>query len=154
MRSVSAGRPACGATRGLTRSPIPSVISGQSSALVNAISAAPGKPTFGPRPFECGVRNRPTLMQNVETLARLALIARHGPGWFRQLGTLRDPGSTLVTLSGAINRCTRFAVGLGERDGPAGIGRNAVASELRVSREDNSLGRISRSFGVISVLPR
>jgi NADH:ubiquinone oxidoreductase subunit F (NADH-binding) len=77
-------------------------ISGQSSALANAISAGPGKPTFGPRPFERGVRNRPTLMQNVETLAHLALIARHGPGWFRQLGTLRDPGSTLVTLSGAI----------------------------------------------------
>lgn len=125
-------------------------ISGQSSALVNAISAGPGKPTFGPRPFERGVRNRPTLMQNVETLAHLALIARHGPGRFRQLGTLRDPGPTLVTLSGASNRCTRFAVGLVS----ATVGPVSVGIRSRVSRDDNSLGRISRLFGVISVLPR
>lgn len=89
-------------------------------------------------------------MQNVETLARLALIARYGPGRFRQLGTLRDPGPTLVTLSAPSTGapvCGRPC----ERDGPAGIGRNAVP---RVSRDDNSLGRISRLFGVISVLPR
>ena len=77
-------------------------ISGQSGALVNAISGGPSKPSFGPRPFERGVRGRPTLVQNVETLAHLALIARRGAGWFRQLGTPRDPGSTLVTLSGAV----------------------------------------------------
>jgi NADH:ubiquinone oxidoreductase subunit F (NADH-binding) len=77
-------------------------ISGQSSALVNALSGGPAKPTFGPRPFERGVRHRPTLVQNAETLAHVALIVRHGASWFRQLGTVHDPGSTLVTLSGAV----------------------------------------------------
>lgn len=124
-------------------------ISGQSSALVNAISGGPGKPSFGPRPFERGVRGRPTLVQNVETLAHPALIARHGPGWFRQLGTLRDLGSTLVTLSGAINRRTRFAVGLVS----ATVRPVSVGMRSRVSREDNSVGRISRSCGSSPCFP-
>jgi NADH:ubiquinone oxidoreductase subunit F (NADH-binding) len=77
-------------------------LSGQESALVNFLSGGPGKPSFGPRPFERGVRHRPTLLQNVETLAHLALVVRHGASWFRQLGTAETPGSALVTLSGAV----------------------------------------------------
>jgi NADH:ubiquinone oxidoreductase subunit F (NADH-binding) len=78
-------------------------LSGQETALVNLLNGGEAKPTFGPRPFESGVRRRPTLVQNVETLAHIALIARHGPEWFRGLGTELDPGSTLVTLSGAVD---------------------------------------------------
>jgi NADH:ubiquinone oxidoreductase subunit F (NADH-binding) len=77
-------------------------IAGQESALINLVNAGSALPTFGQRPFERGVRDHPTLVQNVETLAHLALIARHGPEWFRALGTAEDPGSALVTLSGAI----------------------------------------------------
>jgi NADH:ubiquinone oxidoreductase subunit F (NADH-binding) len=42
-------------------------------------------------------------VQNVETLAHLALIARHGADWYAQLGTEAEPGSTLVTVLGAVN---------------------------------------------------
>ncbi len=78
-------------------------VSGQESALVNLCSGGPAKPTLTPpMPFQRGVRRRPTLINNAETLAQLALIARHGPRWFRALGTPSDPGSALVTLSGAI----------------------------------------------------
>ena len=81
----------------------PRYLAGQESALVNALNGGPAVPTFTPpRPFESGVGRRPTLVQNVETLAHLALIARHGADWFRQLGTPRHPGSALVTLSGAL----------------------------------------------------
>ncbi len=81
----------------------PHYLAGQESALVSALGGGPGKPSFTPpRPFERGVRGRPTLVQNVETLAHVALIARHGADWFRQLGTPSDPGSTLVTVSGAV----------------------------------------------------
>jgi NADH:ubiquinone oxidoreductase subunit F (NADH-binding) len=78
-------------------------LSGQETALVNLLNGGPAKPTAGPRPFERGVRRRPTLVQNVETLAHLALIARYGADWFRQFGTAHDPGSTLVTVSGALD---------------------------------------------------
>ena len=77
-------------------------VSGQESALVNSLSGVDPKPAFRARPFERGVRRRPTLVQNVETLAHLALIVRHGAGWYRQAGTAADPGSTLVTVSGAV----------------------------------------------------
>ena len=81
----------------------PGYVSGQESALVNFCNGGPAKPTLTPpMPFQRGVRRRPTLVNNAETLAHIALIARHGPRWFRALGTPVDPGSALVTLSGAI----------------------------------------------------
>jgi NADH:ubiquinone oxidoreductase subunit F (NADH-binding) len=77
-------------------------VAGQESALVNALSGGDAKPSFAARPYEQGIRRRPTLVQNVETLAHLALIARNGRRWYREAGTTHDPGSALVTLSGAV----------------------------------------------------
>jgi NADH:ubiquinone oxidoreductase subunit F (NADH-binding) len=78
-------------------------VTGQEAALVNHLNGGPAIPTFTPPlVFEQGVRRRPTLMANAETLAHVALIARHGAEWFRQLGTPSQPGSALVTLSGAL----------------------------------------------------
>ena len=83
--------------------PVPKrYITGQETALVNYVNTGVAAPTFGSRPFERGVRNHPTLVQNAETLAQLALIARHGPSWFREIGTPDDPGSALITVSGAV----------------------------------------------------
>jgi NADH:ubiquinone oxidoreductase subunit F (NADH-binding) len=78
-------------------------VAGQESALVNYLNGGPAKPTFTPpMPFEQGVGRRPTLVNNAETVAHAALIARHGASWFRQLGTASQPGSALVTLSGPL----------------------------------------------------
>ena len=80
-------------------------VSGQYSALVNVLNGGPGLPTFGgPGPHVRGVGGRPTLVQNTETVAQLALLGRWGADWFRQLGTPDEPGSTLVTAAGAIAR--------------------------------------------------
>ncbi len=79
-------------------------VGGEESALVNELNGGPpGKPKFvPPRPFERGVGGHPTLIQNVETFAHLGLIGRFGWEWYREQGTPEDPGTHLVTLSGAI----------------------------------------------------
>ncbi len=78
-------------------------VAGEESALVHFLNGGPAKPTLTPpRPSEAGVGRRPTLVDNVETLAHLAQIARHGAEWFRQVGPAEAPGSTLVTLSGGV----------------------------------------------------
>jgi NADH:ubiquinone oxidoreductase subunit F (NADH-binding) len=84
--------------------PVPSgYLAGEETALVRHLNGGPLKPTFTPpRPFERGVGRQPTLVQNVETLAHLALVARHGPDWFREVGRPTSPGTMLLTLSGAV----------------------------------------------------
>ncbi len=78
-------------------------VAGQETALVNLLNGGPALPTFVPPPlFERGVGRKPTLVNNAETLAHLALIARYGTEWFRELGTPEQPGSALVTLSGSV----------------------------------------------------
>ena len=102
-RSKNATRPPS-ARRSVRLATVPGhYVAGQESALVNYLNGGPAKPTFTPpMPFEQGVRRRPTLVNNAETLAHVALIARHGAQWFRQLGTPSQPGSALVTLSGPV----------------------------------------------------
>jgi NADH:ubiquinone oxidoreductase subunit F (NADH-binding) len=77
----------------------PRFLSGQETAAVNVINGGPALPGFTPpRTFERGVGGLPTLMQNVETLAHLALIARYGAAWFRGLGAAGEPGGMLCTV--------------------------------------------------------
>ena len=89
-------------------------VAGEETALINFLNGGPAKPLFvPPRPFERGVGGAPTLVQNVETLAHLALIARYGAEWFRELGSDDEPGSALVTLSGGVRKPGVYEVGLG-----------------------------------------
>ncbi len=92
----------------------PAYLAGEESALLHGLNGGPVKPTIvPPGPYERGLRGRPTLVANVETLAHLALIARYGADWFRELGTADHPGSALVTIGGAVERPGVYETALG-----------------------------------------
>jgi NADH:ubiquinone oxidoreductase subunit F (NADH-binding) len=78
-------------------------VAGEASAVVNWLAGGPPVPTqVPPRLAQHGLHGRPTLVQNAETLAHVALIARYGARWFRELGTVAEPGSMLITVIGAV----------------------------------------------------
>ncbi|HZD15094.1 MAG TPA: NADH-ubiquinone oxidoreductase-F iron-sulfur binding region domain-containing protein [Pseudonocardiaceae bacterium] len=80
-------------------------VASEASALVHFLNCGDARPTTSPpRASQQGVNGRPTLVDNVETLAHLALIARFGASWFRSTGTPQLPGTLLITLGGAIRR--------------------------------------------------
>jgi NADH:ubiquinone oxidoreductase subunit F (NADH-binding) len=82
-----------------------SFIAGEATAVANAIENGIALPTDRTmRLTTSGIRRRPTLVHNVETLAHVGLIARYGADWFRSVGSERDPGTRLVTVSGHIER--------------------------------------------------
>jgi NADH:ubiquinone oxidoreductase subunit F (NADH-binding) len=91
-------------------------LSGEESALVHFLDGGEAKPTsVPPRPFERGVGGRPTLVDNVETLANIALIVRYGPAWFRSMGTESEPGTRLFTIGGAGRHTGVYEAPIGSR---------------------------------------
>jgi NADH:ubiquinone oxidoreductase subunit F (NADH-binding) len=92
----------------------PGYVAGEETALLAGLEGRPALPrTKPPLPPQRGLRGRPTLIQNAETLAQVALIVRYGPDWFRSAGTLEHPGTMLVTLSGAVAAPGVYEVVLG-----------------------------------------
>jgi NADH:ubiquinone oxidoreductase subunit F (NADH-binding) len=80
----------------------PSYVAGEETAAVRVLNGGPAKPTDKrPRPFEEGVAGLPTLVSNVETLANLPFLHRHGAKAFRECGTSTSPGTFLATITGA-----------------------------------------------------
>lgn len=106
----------------------PRFLAGQETALVNHLAGGPALPLFPlPRITERGLDNAPTLVQNVETLAHLALIARYGARWFRAVGTRHEPGSMLCTIRRAdgVPKVTEVPLGTSLRD-LTGVAEGAV----------------------------
>lgn len=92
----------------------PRFLAGQETALVSHLGGGPAIPSFvPPRPSERGVGGAPTLVQNAETLAHVALIARYGPSWFREVGIRNGAGSLLITLRLGERRPRVFEVPFG-----------------------------------------
>ncbi len=89
-------------------------IAGESSAVINRVSGGPSKPRFSLyRASDRGVQERPTLVQNAETLAHVAMIARYGAEWFRKLGTQAAPGTALITMCGNVNHPGVYEIDIG-----------------------------------------
>jgi NADH:ubiquinone oxidoreductase subunit F (NADH-binding) len=101
----------------------PRFLAGQETALVSHLGEGPAIPTYPvPRITERGLGGAPTLVQNAETLAHLALIARYGPRWFREVGIPNDPGSHLVTVRRADGHPRVLEV-------PSGVGIASLVGE-------------------------
>ena len=78
-------------------------VAGESSAAVHLVEAGIATPTTTPpHPHERGVASAPTLVQNVETLAHIALIARYGDAWYRSAGRRGAAGTILITIAGGV----------------------------------------------------
>ncbi len=89
-------------------------VSGEESALVAWLNTRQALPTMRiDKSVALTVGRRPTLVHNAETLSHVALIARHGAAWFRQAGTFEAPGTTLVTVTGAVRSPGVVEVALG-----------------------------------------
>jgi NADH:ubiquinone oxidoreductase subunit F (NADH-binding) len=150
-------------------------VAGEETAVTARVSGRLAKPrAVPPRPFQRGVDNLPTLVQNVETLAHAALVARFGAGWYRSAGTPKTPGTTLVTATGAVassgvlevDATTTIAEIIGRSGGaisePAAVlvggyfGRWVAADAIWTKTVDvDALRSVGASLGagVIAVLP-
>ena len=109
-------------------------IAGEELAAVHFVNDADARPTATPpRPFESGVGGRPTLVQNVESIAYAALIARAGDEWYRGAGRAATPGTGLVTVSGVAHPGVReieLGTTVGEVARMAGTEREAAPAVL------------------------
>jgi NADH:ubiquinone oxidoreductase subunit F (NADH-binding) len=89
-------------------------VAGEESALVHWLNDNETMPQYRPqRPNVLHVGRSPALVMNAETCAHVGMINRFGAEWFRELGTATSPGSTLVSISGAVPRPTVLEVALG-----------------------------------------
>ncbi|MEW6192855.1 MAG: NADH-ubiquinone oxidoreductase-F iron-sulfur binding region domain-containing protein [Bacillota bacterium] len=79
-------------------------VCGEETALLNSVMGRRGEPRpRPPYPVEEGLWGEPTVINNVETLANVPLIIRHGPEWFARTGTEKSKGTKIFSLAGSIN---------------------------------------------------
>ena len=89
-------------------------VCGESSALVRSMEGKSGMPqTRPPHMAESGLKDRPTLLNNVKTFAYVTHIMENGPGWFKSTGTEQSPGTAVFALAGKINNTGLVEVPMG-----------------------------------------
>ena len=92
-----------------------SYVCGEETALISSIEGKRGEPRFKPPfPGVVGLWGKPTVINNVETLANFPAILVNGPEWYRTMGTEKCPGTKLFTLSGNIRNpgVYEFSIGV------------------------------------------
>ncbi len=76
-------------------------VCGEESALIESLEGKRGVPRNRPPfPVTHGYLQKPTVVNNVETFAAAALIAKHGGDWYRAMGTAKSAGSKLLSVAG------------------------------------------------------
>jgi NADH:ubiquinone oxidoreductase subunit F (NADH-binding)/NADH:ubiquinone oxidoreductase subunit E/Pyruvate/2-oxoacid:ferredoxin oxidoreductase delta subunit/(2Fe-2S) ferredoxin len=105
-------------------------VCGEETALIQSIEGERGMPRLRPPyPAESGLWGKPTLINNVETLACLPWIFRHGPAAFAALGTATSKGTKVFSLTGKVQRTGLIEVPMGItiREIVEGIGGGVAA---------------------------
>ena len=89
-------------------------VCGEETALIASIEGERGMPRSKPPfPAEKGLWGKPTLINNVETLANIPPIILNGADWFRQFGTSTSPGTKVFALAGEIKNTGLVEVPMG-----------------------------------------
>jgi NADH:ubiquinone oxidoreductase subunit F (NADH-binding) len=90
-------------------------VCGESTALVRSIEGYRGLPRPLPRPrtSEAGLWGKPTLLNNVKTLASVPHIILQGADWFAARGTERSKGTAVFSLTGKVVNCGLIEVPMG-----------------------------------------
>lgn len=89
-------------------------ICGEETAMLESLEGKLGQPRLRPPfPPSFGLYGKPTIVNNVETLANVPLILANGAEWYRQLGTEKSPGTKIFSLSGSVLRPGNFELPLG-----------------------------------------
>jgi NADH-quinone oxidoreductase subunit F len=89
-------------------------ICGEETAMLNSLEGRRGEPRLKP-PFPAveGLYRKPTIVNNVETLAYLVPILQRGPEWFASVGTERSKGYKVVSVAGHVQRPGNYEMALG-----------------------------------------
>jgi NADH-quinone oxidoreductase subunit F len=89
-------------------------ICGEETALLDSLEGKRGNPRLKP-PFPAiqGLYGGPTLINNVETLMNVPLIATRGPDWFKGFGSEQSAGTKVVSVSGCVERPGNYEIELG-----------------------------------------
>jgi NADH-quinone oxidoreductase subunit F len=78
-------------------------VCGEESALIASLEGGAGTPSHRPPyPAESGLNNKPTLINNVKTLAFVPKIMGRGAKWFKSIGTKNSPGTAVFALAGKV----------------------------------------------------
>mgnify|MGYP001138316525 CR=1 FL=1 len=89
-------------------------VCGEETALIHSMEGKRGEPTLKPPfPAESGYQDRPTNVNNVETLANIPIILINGAEWFASIGTERSKGTKVFALAGKINNVGLIEVPMG-----------------------------------------
>ncbi len=116
-------------------------ICGEETALIESIEGNRGEPrSRPPYPTTVGLWKKPTLVNNVETLANIPAIIRNGAAWYKSIGTPSSPGTKVYTILGNVNVTGLIEV-------PMGITLREVISIYAKGMKDGATFKLAQTGG-------
>ena len=89
-------------------------VCGEETALIHSLQGLRGEPaTKPPFPAESGLWSKPTIVNNVETLANVPVVLTRGAEWFNSIGTKTSKGTKVFALAGKVNNVGLVEVPMG-----------------------------------------